>query len=74
MTSAERDGRLDDRVDAEGDQPTDDGDDEDAVLHEAARDVDATAIVTRSGGDFKSATLPVFDPQELLAAVVAASE
>ena len=47
---------------------------EDAVLHEAARDVDATAIVTRNGGDFRRATLPVFDPEELLAAVVAASE
>jgi predicted nucleic acid-binding protein len=47
---------------------------EDAVLHEAARDVDATAIVTRNGGDFRRATLPVFDPEELLAAVVAAAE
>jgi hypothetical protein len=47
---------------------------EDAVLHEAAREVDATAIVTRNGGDFRHASLPVFSPEELLAAVVAASE
>lgn len=48
------------------------GDFEDAVLHEAAIAVGATAIVTRNGKDFADATLPVFDPPELLAAVEAA--
>ena len=47
---------------------------EDAVLHEAARNAGAAAIVTRDGVDFAKATVPVFDPQELLAAVAAASE
>ena len=45
---------------------------EDAVLHEAARRVDA-AIVTRDRSDFANATVPVYDPHELLAAVAAAS-
>ena len=45
---------------------------EDAVLHESALAVGATAIVTRNGRDFANATLPVFDPSELLAAVLAA--
>lgn len=44
----------------------------DAVLHEAAVAAGATAIVTRNGKDFDAATLPVFDPPELLAAVLAA--
>jgi len=47
---------------------------EDAVLHEAARAAGATAIVTRNGKDFGNAVIPVFDPHELLAAVVASSE
>ena len=47
---------------------------EDAVLHEAARNAGAVAIVTRDGVDFAKATLPVFDPRELLAAVAAATE
>lgn len=47
---------------------------EDAVLHEAARNVGAAAIVTRHGVGFVNATVPVFDPQKLLAAVAAASE
>ena len=47
---------------------------EDAVLHEAARNAGAAAIVTRDGVDFANAPVPVFDPQELLAAVAAASE
>ena len=47
---------------------------EDAVLHEAARAGGMAAIVTRDGSDFVNATLPVFDPRELLAAVVAASD
>lgn len=46
---------------------------EDAVAHEAARTSGAAAIVTRDGGDFANACLPVFDPAELLAAVAAAS-
>ncbi len=44
---------------------------EDAVLHESARAAGATAIVTRNGRDFATAALPVFDPVELLAAVLA---
>jgi predicted nucleic acid-binding protein len=46
---------------------------EGAVLHEAARNTGAAAIVTRDGVDFANTTVPVFDPQELLAAVAAAS-
>jgi predicted nucleic acid-binding protein len=42
---------------------------EDAVLHEAARGAQAVAIVTRNGRDFRRATLPVFTPSLLLAAV-----
>lgn len=44
---------------------------EDAVLHEAAVAAGASAIVTRNGRDFVKAALPVFDPVELLAGVVA---
>ena len=44
---------------------------EDAVLHEAACNVGAAAIVTRNGKDFAGSALPVFDPAELLAAVCA---
>ena len=44
---------------------------EDAVLHQAACDIGAAAIVTRNGKDFVRSTLPVFDPIELLAAVYA---
>ncbi len=47
---------------------------EDAVLHEAARVGGMAAIVTRDRRDFAKATLPVYDPAELLAAVAAASE
>lgn len=47
---------------------------EDAVAHEAARASGMSAIVTRDGGDFVNASLPVFDPNELLAAVAAASD
>ena len=46
---------------------------EDAVLHEAARASSAAAIVTRNSNDFRRATVPVFTPPELLAAVIAAS-
>jgi len=47
---------------------------EDAVLHEAGRADGVAAIVTRNGKDFDGATVPVFDPSELLAALVASSE
>jgi predicted nucleic acid-binding protein len=43
---------------------------EDAVLHEAGRAFGAAAIVTRNRKDFGNASLPVFDPIELLAAVI----
>lgn len=46
---------------------------EDAVAHEAARASGMSAIVTRDGGGFVNASLPVFEPQELLAAIAAAS-
>lgn len=46
---------------------------EDAVVHEAARASGVAAIVTRDGAGFANATLPVFDSQELLAAIAAAS-
>ena len=45
---------------------------EDAVLHEAAVAAGVSAIVTRNGKDFGGGRLPVFDPRELLAAVLAA--
>jgi len=38
---------------------------EDAVLHEAALQVSAQAIVTRDPADFKRAALPVYSPREL---------
>jgi predicted nucleic acid-binding protein len=44
---------------------------EDAVLHEAARAVDASAIVTRDRNDFANAAIPILDPLELLAAIAA---
>lgn len=47
------------------------GDYEDAVTHEAAHAAAVGAIVTRNGRDFTKATIPVFDPHELLAAVAA---
>jgi hypothetical protein len=47
---------------------------EDALLHEAARAAGAAAIVTRNAKDFGNAVMPVLDPEELLAAVVASSE
>lgn len=45
---------------------------EDAVAHEAARAGGLNAIVTRDGKGFARASLPVFEPHELLAAVLAA--
>lgn len=38
---------------------------EDAVLHQAALNVNADGIVTRNAGDFKRAAIPVFAPEEL---------
>ena len=38
---------------------------EDAVLHEAARQVGAQGIVTRNPRHFKKAALPVYTPEEL---------
>lgn len=39
---------------------------EDAVLSEAARQVDAHAIVTRNRRDFRKSPLPVYTPVEML--------
>jgi predicted nucleic acid-binding protein len=50
------------------------GDYEDAVAHEAAHAAGAGAIVTRNGRDFAKATIPVFDPDELLGAVAARAD
>jgi predicted nucleic acid-binding protein len=47
---------------------------EDAVLHEAASAGGMSAIVTRDRQGFANATIPVFDPHELLAAVTAAAD
>ncbi len=47
---------------------------EDAVLSFAAVQVGADAIVTRNGRDFKKSTLPVYAPEELLAALKVARE
>jgi len=47
---------------------------EDAVIHGAAREWGAAGIVTRNGRDFGRASLPVFDPAELLAAIVASGD
>jgi hypothetical protein len=44
---------------------------EDAVLHEAARAVGATAIITRNGRDSADSAIPSLDPQDLLAAIAA---
>ena len=44
---------------------------EDAVLHEAARAVGATVIVTRDRDDFVDSAIPALDPVELLAVVAA---
>jgi predicted nucleic acid-binding protein len=38
---------------------------EDAVLHEAACQASAQAIVTRNPSDFKRAVLPTYSPEEL---------
>jgi predicted nucleic acid-binding protein len=46
---------------------------EDAVLHEAARAIGATAIVTRDADGFANSAILALDPHELLA-VIAASQ
>ena len=46
---------------------------EDAVLHEAARAIGATAIVTRDADGSAHSAIPALDPHELLA-VIAASQ
>jgi predicted nucleic acid-binding protein len=45
------------------------GDFADAVLQEAARQVSATAIVTRNPRDFRRAVLPTYSPAELVQAL-----
>lgn len=47
---------------------------EDAVVHEAAHAAGVSAIVTRNGRDFAKATIPIFEPLELLAAIAASSD
>lgn len=47
---------------------------EDAVLHEAGRLAGAQAIVTRDPSGFSAATLRVYDPEMLVAALDAAEE
>jgi predicted nucleic acid-binding protein len=44
---------------------------EDAVLHEAARQVAVDAIVTRNPRHFKKSILPVYTPEELIQVLVA---
>jgi predicted nucleic acid-binding protein len=39
---------------------------EDAVLHEAARQVGAQAIVTRDPGDYRKVQLPIYSPEEMI--------
>jgi len=38
---------------------------EDAVMHEAASQVSAQAIITRNPSDFKKGTLTIYSPEEL---------
>ena len=45
------------------------GDYEDAVLHEAARAARCRGLVTRDAAGFRKALLPVWSPEELLAAL-----
>ncbi|MCB1235322.1 MAG: PIN domain-containing protein [Verrucomicrobiae bacterium] len=39
---------------------------EDAVLHESAAAINAQAIVTRNVSDFSKATIPVYEPSQLV--------
>ncbi len=45
-----------------------------AVTHEAARNVQVDAIVTRNLSDFKKSLIPVHPPGELLSLIVAKGE
>ncbi|CAN5343135.1 hypothetical protein BH24ACT19_BH24ACT19_09380 [soil metagenome] len=47
---------------------------ENAVLHEAGRFAGARAITTRDPSCFSAATLPVYDPEALVAALDAPDE
>jgi hypothetical protein len=47
---------------------------EDAVLHEAAGMASVHAVVTRDRSGFQAATLPVFTPEAILAALRSAGE
>ena len=47
---------------------------EDAVAHEAAHAAGISAVVTRNSRDFAKATIPVFEPLELLAAIAARTD
>lgn len=47
---------------------------EDAVVHQAAHSAGCSAIVTRDATGFAKATMPVFHPLELLAAVAAGAD
>jgi predicted nucleic acid-binding protein len=47
---------------------------EDSVVHEAAQSAGCGAIVTRDATGFAKATIPVFQPLELLAAVAASMD
>jgi predicted nucleic acid-binding protein len=49
------------------------GDYEDAVLHEAALHAGASCIVTRNVHDFAAATVPVYTPDQFLAALASPS-
>jgi predicted nucleic acid-binding protein len=42
---------------------------EDAVIHEAGRGAEAEGIVTRNTSDFEGSRLPIFSPEELVAAL-----
>jgi len=42
---------------------------EDAVLHESAAAINAEGIVTRNVSDFSSATVPVYEPSQLVALI-----
>lgn len=44
---------------------------QDAVLHEAAREIGAVAIVTRDNADFARATIPALHPEAMLAVIAA---
>ena len=47
---------------------------EDAVVHEAAHSAGCNALVTRDATGFVKATMPVFQPVELLAVVAASAD